>query len=335
MRSTLFLAWSLALLCVSCNQKYPEEALRISASDSTYSTDILSISEQNNKSPFEANPSYLRGNTFFYQDKFKLAIKDFRTAIKLEPKNPLYRYRAAETYLQEDSANYLGALEQIDEAIELKQDYHEAILLKSKLLLARQQYQKCDPLLIKLSKTKDFKEQARLLHIVSLKEQGDTTKAMQLVDLILADNPDNYDASMQKALFLLDKDSSLAEKWTDKALVLDEYSDEALYTKGLLLQRKGQFADAEIIYNRVIKINPAHLYSFYNLAVIQALFDNHEDVIELCTQIIEQNQGFVKAYVLRGFSLKSIGQEKAAQKDFQAALLLEPNNELAKKYLED
>ena len=48
------------------------------------------------------------------------------------------------------------------------------------------------------------------MHIVSLKEQGDTTKAMQLVDLILADNPDNYDASMQKALFLLEKDSSLA-----------------------------------------------------------------------------------------------------------------------------
>jgi tetratricopeptide (TPR) repeat protein len=335
MRSTLFLAWSLALLFVSCNQKYPEGALRISTGDSTYGTDILTISEKINKSPFEANKYYLRGNTFFYQDKFKLAIKDFRTAIKLEPKNPLYRYRAAETYLQEDSANYLGALEQIDEAIDLKQDYHEAILLKSKLLLARQQYQKCDPLLIKLTKTKDFKEQARLLHIVSLKEQGDTVKAMQLVDLILADNPDNYDASMQKALFLLDKDSSLAEKWIDKALVLDEYSDEALYTKGLLLQRKGQYADAEIIYNRVIKINPAHLYAFYNLAVIQALFDNHEDVIELCTQIIEQNQGFVKAYVLRGFSLKSTGQEKAAQKDFQAALSLEPNNELAKKYLED
>ena len=62
---------------------------------------------------------------------------------------------------------------------------------------------------------------------------------------------------------------------------------------------------------------------------------NHEDVIELCTQIVDQNQGFVKAYVLRGFSLKSTGQEKAAQKDFQAALSLEPNNELAKKYLED
>lgn len=335
MRSTLFLAWSLALLFISCNQKFPEGALRISTGDSTYGADIISISEKINKSPFEANKYYLRGNTFFYQDKFKLAIKDFRTAIKLEPKNPLYRYRAAETYLQEDSANYLGALEQIDEAIDLKEDYHEAILLKSKLLLARQQYQKCDPLLIKLSKIKNFKEQARLLHIVSLKEQGDTTKAMQLVDLILADNPDNYDASMQKALFLLDKDSSLAEKWTDKALVLDEYSDEALYTKGLLLQRKGQYADAEIIYNRVIKINPAHLYAFYNLAVIQALFDNHEDVIELCTQIIEQNHGFVKAYVLRGFSLKSTGKEKAAQKDFQAALTLEPNNELAKKYLED
>lgn len=335
MRSTLFLTWSLALLFVSCNQKYPEGALRISIGDSTYGTDILSISEKINNSPFEANNYYLRGNTFFYQDKFKLAIQDFITAIELEPKNPLYRYRAAESYLQEDSANYLGALDQINEAIGLKQDYYEAILLKSKLMLARQQYQICDPLLIELSKIKEFKEKARLLYIVSLKEQGDTTKAMQLLDLILADNPDNYDASMQKALFLLDRDSSLAEKWTDKALVLDEFSDEALYIKGLLLQRKRQYADAEIIYNRVIKINPAHLYAFYNLAVIQALFDNHEDVIELCTQIIEQNKGFVKAYVLRGFSLKSTGQEKASQKDFQAALSLEPSNELAKKYIQN
>src|SRR6056300_938534 len=133
MRSTLFLFWSIALLIVSCNQNYPEGALRISAGDSTFGLDIISVSEKINKSPFEANNYYLRANTFFYQDKFKLAIQDFSTAIELEPKNPLYRYRAAETYLREDSANYLGALEQINEAIALKKDYYEAILLKSKL----------------------------------------------------------------------------------------------------------------------------------------------------------------------------------------------------------
>ncbi len=335
MRRHTIVIFSVALLLVKCNQNFPEGALLISESDTAFSDDIRSISTKINKNPFTGENYYLRANTFFYQSQFDFAIQDYNTALKIEPKNPLYRYRLAETYLEKDSANYIKAAAQLKAALQLKPDYQEAQYLYAKLLLARQQYAECDPLLEKLKQTEDFGIKAQLLQIVSFKEQRDTTKALQVLDRVLVKDPNNFDATMQKALFLLEKDIEIASQYADKALALDEFSPEALYIKALILQRKSKFADAEILYNRVIKINPSHVFAHYNLAVIQALFENYSSVIDLCGKIIDLESENYKAFTLRGFAFEAQGNKEAARNDYQAALNIKPDYEQALQYLNE
>jgi tetratricopeptide (TPR) repeat protein len=335
MRRQILLFLSVALLLVNCNQNYPEGALIISDTDTTFNEDIRSVSQKIGKSPFVAENYYLRANAFFFQKNYENAIWDFNTALSLEPKNPLYRYRLAETFLEKDSANFEEASKQLKTAIQIKPDYAEAQYLYAKLLLARQQYDLCEPILITLSNNPDFGTKAQLLRVVSFKEQRDTLKAVAILDKVLIKDPNNYDATMQKAMFLLDKDIETASQYVDKALVIDEFSAEALYAKAYIQQQKSKYADAEILYNRVIKINPSHVFAHYNLAVIQAIFDNHDAVIDLCSKIIDLEPENFKAFTLRGYALEQKGNKKAARLDYQTALEIKPDYNQASEYLKE
>lgn len=322
-----------ALSLTFCKQKLPEGALVISDNDTTYPQDILDISKKINQNPSDAEKYYLRGNAFFYLDDFEHASIDFRTATVLMPQNALYYYRLAESYLAPDSANYPEANKALEDAIRLKNDYHEAIFLAAKVQLARQQYDQAEENLKKVIEVDGFKEDSRLLLSVLFKEKKDTAMSEKFIDDLLRVNPENFDANMQKALFLIDKDTLLAEQFVDKALVLDEYSDEALYTKALLLQRKGRFEDALNLYKRVQKINPQHVYSYYNSAVIQAMFENFQASIDLCNEVLKLSGRFDNAYTLRGFCYQELGDKKTAEQNYSAALEINPNSELAQNYL--
>ncbi len=314
----------------------PEGARYISQTDTTFSADIRSISAKINQDPTNAENYYLRGNSFYYANKFKDAIVDLNTAIQLNHKNPLYHFRIAESYLSLDSANYELCNKHLYQCIQLKNNnYPEAELLLAKLNIARQQYKEALTTLNELVLIPEYQEKAMLLKAVSLKEQKDTIASLQLVDKVLLLNPNNFDATMQKALFLIDKDPKLCEKFVNKAIALNEFSDEALYTKGLLEQRKENFSNAVKLYEKVIKINPYHLFAYYNRAVIETMFENYEVSIELCDKITTLNPKFTKAYVLRGYAFLLLNNKPLAIDNFKKALVLDPNSKIAKEYLND
>jgi len=312
----------------------PEGARYISQTDTSFSADIRSISAKINDDPQNAENYYLRGNSFFYANKIKDAIIDLKTAIQLNQSNPLYHFRIAESYLSLDSANYELCNKHLTQCIQLKKnDYPEAEILLSKLYIARQQYNEASKILNRLASNPEYQENALLLSAVSWKEQKDTIKSLMLIDKVLVLNPNNFDATMQKALFLIERDPKMCEKFVNKAIALNEFSDEAIYTKGLLEQRKNNFKDAVKLYEKVIKINPYHVYAYYNRAVIETLFENYEVSTELCDKITTLNPKFEKAYILRGYDFMMLNDPNSAKDNFSKALVLNPNSNLAKEYL--
>lgn len=322
-------------MLIACGKSLPDGARYISQTDTTFSSDIRSISAKINQDPQNAENYYLRGNSFFYANRFKDAIIDLKTAILLNDQNPLYHFKIAESYLSLDSANYDLCNKHLNQCIHLKNNnYPDAELLLAKLYIARQQYTEAGKLLTRLSEIPEFQENSLLLQALSLKEQKDTIASLLLIDKVLLINPNNFDATMQKALFLIDNDPELCEKFVNKAIALDEFSDEAIYTKGLLEQRKGKFKDAVKMYEKVIKINPYHIFAFYNRAVIEAMFENYQVATELCDKITELNPQFVKAYILRGYSFMLLNNKSLAIDNFKKALILDPKSITAQEYLD-
>lgn len=326
MRLPLF--FILAALLSNCTNQLPDGAQFISENDTTFSEDIREISLKINKSPKDDNLYYLRGNTFFFDQNYKKAIVDFQTATLLNSENPLYHFRLGETYLQIDSADYEKSNFHLSKAIELKADYIEAKFLMAKLSLARQQYESFNKWFKEIETNPEFREKTLVLKLIALKEQKDTVKAELMCDYILNEYPNNFDASMQKALLLLNKNIKLSETYVDKALAIDEFSAEALYSKAFILQKYEKYADAYKLYERTIKVNPDHLFALYNMGVIDYLFENYQEAIKRADFILDKTPTFAKAYALKGSSYKMMGNKKAAEDQFSAAKKLDKNLEL-------
>lgn len=318
----------LAALISNCTNQLPDGAQFISENDTTYSQDIREISLKINKSPKDDNLYYLRGNTFFFDQNYKKAVIDFQTATTLNPKNPLYHFRLGESYLQLDSADYQKSNFHLSQAIELKSDYMEAKYLMAKLSLARQQYESFDKWFKEIENNAELREKVLILKLIALKEQKDTVKAELMCDYILNEFPNNFDATMQKALMLLNKNIKLSETYVDKALAIDEFAAEALYSKAFILQKHEKYADAYKLYERAIKVNPDHLFAIYNMGVIDYLFENYQDAIKRADLILDKSNNFAKAHALKGSSLEKIGNKKAAEDQFSAAKKLDKNLDL-------
>jgi tetratricopeptide (TPR) repeat protein len=328
-----FLLMSMACIVWACQSQEGPAVRVLSDSDSSLSPEIRALSKRIADDPRNAELYYLRGNTFYYEEEFEQAQIDLEASLMLNPDQALVHFRLAETCLQRDSALSPQAEFHFAEALRLKPDYQEAKMEQARLWVARQDYDKALANLTVLKSLDDFRDRAYLLESLVYREQGDTARSENVLDALLRLNAQSYDATMQKALILLNRRDEMCLKWLDKAIALDELSDEALYHKGLWLQWQGKYADAMTLYENANKINPGHLYARYNRAVIENLFENYAQCEEHCNQLLDMSPDFSLALALRGYSREKLGYKKAAQLDYQAALNIDPTLELAREGL--
>lgn len=320
-------------IAFSCNTNRSSDRF-ISETDTSHSQDIRSVSAKINQNPTDPELYYKRGNTFFYEKKFTDAIKDFEYAIVLNNKQSIYHLRCAETFISMDSTDSEKTKFHLSRALELKPDDYNAMSLLGKYYLARQQYPEAIKAYTNLLSQPDFTDASYVMLSIAYKEQKDTTKAESLIEKALTVNPENFDAVMQKVLILQYRNDPNQIQWAKKAVRMNEYSDEAIYTLGLILQQQGKFADAISHYERVVRINADHVLAHYNIAVIQSLFDNHIESIDWCDKTLDLSPDFVKAMALKGYCYEKLGNKKAAMQEYKAALSLNPQLLTAKEGLE-
>ncbi|MFZ9631493.1 MAG: tetratricopeptide repeat protein [Bacteroidia bacterium] len=318
------------IVAISCNSNRNSGRF-ISETDTSFSEEIRSVSAKINANPDDAELYYKRGNTFYFEKKYKDAILDFETAIALNPKQALYHYKCSESLISMDSTNSNKTKEHLVKALEIKPDYPEASYLLAKYYLARQEYDKSIGLLKSLTNQMDFSDDAYVLMSIAFKEQKDTASAQKVIENALLKNPENFNAVMQKTLFLYQSNDPTTEQWASKAVRMNEFSDEALYTYALLMQKKEKYAIAIEYYDRAIKVNPNHILAHYNIAVIQSLFENYEESIDWCNKTLDLQSTNANAHCLIGFNQEKLGNKKAALQSYKTALSLDPNLTLAKE----
>ena len=304
-RLAIFSIW--LLIIASCNNSNISGRY-ISETDTNYSVDIRSASAKINKDPKNAELYYLRGNAFFFEKKYKDAIGDLEWAISLNNKQPVYHYKIAETYLSLDSAQPKKAKEHLEECLRLKSDFNEAKSLLAYLFLARQQYTEAEKLYKDLQEIPDYREKALVYRAISAKEQKDTVSAINLLQTVLKENSENYDATMQYTLLLMAKRDPQSLLWAKKAASMNEFSDEALYHYGLASQWNGYYKTAMELYERTLKLNPSHIMARYNMAIIEFEFDNYQVAKSHCDEILRLSPGYIKASVLQKECIKNLSK---------------------------
>lgn len=305
----------------------------ISDADTTYSADIRNVSKKINADPTNAELYYTRSNAFYFEDNFKQATLDIEFAIHLDSANALYHYKRGNYLMAGDTANAAEAEKSYKMALQLKPDFFDATVDMAKLLLAKQMYPASEALYTKAN-TLDPGNPLPYFYLgIIAKETGDTLKAMSLFEKTLVYDSKHYNAIMQMGNLYALKHDKKALMFFDRAIQLNEFSDEALYAKGLYLQHQQKYRDAAALYETVAKINPAHIFCRYNLGFINGLFGNYREAIAYLDQAIELAPEYADAYTLRGTMKEKLKNSTGAYNDYKKAVLLDENQLRAKEGL--
>ena len=319
----VFFLLALFLSFQSCQQK--SDFRLIKDSDTSYSQDIRSISKKINESPKEAELYYKRANAFYFEDNFKEAITDIGYAIVLDSINPLYYLKKGQFLMAFDSVNSREAENSFKKSITLKKDYFEAYIELAKIQLAKQNYTDAEQSYIEANKLDPSSPTPYFYLGILAKEMKDTQKAISLFEKTLVYEGNHYDAIMQLGNYYAEKQNPKALMFFDRAIKINELSDEALYAKALFLQKEEKYKDAAALYELISKINPSHKFCRYNLAYINVLFKNYSDAQTLLDELILMEESYADAYALRGFIKETNNNKTGAYADYQKALEFDKN----------
>jgi tetratricopeptide (TPR) repeat protein len=332
--SAIFICLSMVMM-PSCSQKSEQGERFISSSDSAYSEDVRSISERINNSPDDASLYATRANTFYYEENYNEAILDIDRALVLAPSNPVYHFRKGEYLLSLDSVDSKAVKKSLKKSIELKPDFSEAILVYSKLLIARMEYKEADIMLSKALHQDNTNAKAYFLRGISKKEQKDTATAIDQFNKAITYDDNYFEAVLQIGDLYAAQNNERALLYFDKALVINEFSADAYYSKGLFLQRKEQYKDAMALYENTVKLNPGYRLAYYNMAFIMLKFENYSDAHEQLDNAIEVDPNYDNAYHLKGVCYEKQGNMEAAKEYYNKALTLNPEHPFAKRDLQN
>lgn len=90
------------------------------------------------------------------------------------------------------------------------------------------------------------------------------------------------------------------------------------------LHQQGQLAQAQILYEQVLRLQPTHFGALHLLGVIAAQTGQFQTAVDLIGKAIEISPAFAEAYSNRGNALRDLGQPDAALASYDKAIALKP-----------
>lgn len=332
MRICSFLSLLLfVMVFASCKQSVSPRF--ISDQDTSYSPDIRSISKKINESPSNPELYYKRANAFFFEDNFKQAVLDIDYAIHLDSINPVYYYFKGKYLMSGDTANAQEAEKSYRKALKYKPDYVDAMSDLAHIYLAKQNYEEAEKLYKEVNRVEPSNVGSYFYMGVIAKEKGDSSSALKLFERALGYDDKHYNSIMQLGNLYAVRQDSKALLYFDRAIKINEFSDEAYYAKGLFLQKEGNYKDATAMYETVARINPGHILCRYNLGYIHAYFGNFGKAISYLDQAIDLAPEYADAYTLRGACKEKLKNNTGAYNDYKMALQLDPKQKIAEEAL--
>lgn len=101
---------------------------------------------------------------------------------------------------------------------------------------------------------------------------------------------------------------------------------QARFQEGLALHQKGRLAEAQGLYQKVLKMQPRHFEALYLSGVIAAQTNDPLQAVELFGRAIAINPDFVVAHYNRGVTLQVLNRHDEALESYERAVGLKPDH---------
>lgn len=270
----------------------------------------------------------LMGRNALYYEDYVLAIQRFNMVITAKPwLGEPYFYRAVAKYYLED---YQGAEIDCNNALERNPYALNHYVLRAlcrinqdRYALAEEDYRKA----LSINPLDHGSWHNLVLCQIELKEYE---KADSALDVMIRHWPkESQQYTLKSQVSLLRADTVQAEKWTDRALELDEYDGRAWSLKAMFQANRKKYDDAEASLDKAITQMPRTAGLYVNRALTRYNRDDLRGAMSDYNACLDLEPNNYLAHYNRGLLRAQVGEDNLAIEDFNYVLQLEPDNTIA------
>lgn len=292
------------------------------------SPDLAALNKKILDAPDDANLYNERAKIYLQFKQLEDAINDCKRAIRMDTTNAAFYLTEADVFFAANETR--NAKEVLENVVKRFPENTDGLLKLGELFYFVKQYENAFAKINQALKVNENLAKAYYLKGNIYKEIGDTGKAVSSLETAIEQDNKNYGAFLDLGLIYGAKKNALAFEYYNNAINLNPTNSEALYAKAKLYQDMGQFKEAVNGYNQILKINPNHVFSIYNLGAIEfGINKDSKKAMEHFTTAITIDPKYAEAYYARGACYQEMKDNANASADYNMCLQLKPNYEPA------
>ncbi|MFN4082039.1 MAG: tetratricopeptide repeat protein [Bacteroidia bacterium] len=288
---------------------------------------IKEISKQIEEQPEKPELYYQRAQIYYNQKYLGMADADLQYALFLDSNNALFWYwRGRVNYAMNQTKN---AANYYERAITAKPDFNEAKIKLADLYFLVKEHQKSIALLQDLRKSD--KENAYIYHMLGMnyRELKDTARAIYYFQTATEYDDKDYDSYMYLGNLYAARLQPVAFEYFKAAIKIMPRSTEAYFARAVLAQQLKLYKQAIADYRFVIDKEPENYKAYYNVGYINFEIDKLDEALRNFNIATRMNNNFTEAYYMKGLIYEMQGNKTEAKLNYEYALNLNPEYELA------
>ncbi|MGV6860847.1 MAG: tetratricopeptide repeat protein [Putridiphycobacter sp.] len=159
-------------------------------------------------------------------------------------------------------------------------------------------------------------------------------RALSSFQTVVEQNPKHYNAYISMGVMKSERGDDMAIDYFNSAIQVAPKSSEAWYNKGAYYQMKKDYALAKENFRSIIAFDSLFPKAYYNQGYMQLVVDkNYDSAIYFFNKAIDIDTLYFQAYNNLGLAYERNGDKINAKLNYQKALEINPDFELAKKNL--
>lgn len=298
------------------------------------SPELKAINEKILNDPNNAGLYNERARIYLKLQLLEDAIYDSKRSIRIDSTKAEFYITEADIFFAANETR--NAKEVLEKVVKKFPNNTEGLLKLGELFFIVKQYENAFTKINDALKLDQNIPKAYYLKGDIYKEIGDTAKAISSYETAIEQDNKNFNAFLNLGLIYSSRKSPLALEYFNNALMVQPGNMDALYAKAKLLQDIGKTEEAVIAYQTIIKLEPTHAFSLYNLGAIELeLNKNLKGALDYFSKSINANPKYAEAYFARGVCYEELNDKDNAKADYQMCLQLKPNFEPAISALND
>ncbi len=332
MKKHIFLLASCCCLCfLACNSSADDK--KDTATPSSGDEEIDEVTALLDEKPGDAKLYRLRGEIYADREVYSEAIRDYTTAMELQPDTVLHYMLLADAYMKNNMS--FDALQVMKDARKTFPKDEAVGLRLAKYHLILEQYMAAMTLTNNIIAEHPGSAKAHLFKGILYRDMDDPANAVEALQTAVELDAELVDAWLLMGEIMGEEDINLALTYFDNAIRAAPDQLRPIHSKALFLHQSGRLEQALEEYRKAHQMDPGASETFYNAGLLYLELDSLDDAESMFTIAIGNDPSFSKPYFYRAEVHLSREKWEEALVDYKRTQQLNPQSKGVKQRIEE